>query len=56
MVAYYMFHKKNMLPSQFLKLDRLDKAAIIAFIQEKIRIEKEQEKEAERNKPKGKRR
>jgi hypothetical protein len=41
-----------MLPSQFLELSRLDKATCIAFIQEKIRVEKEQEKEMKKNRVK----
>lgn len=44
-MAYYLFHKHGKLPSELNDMNRLDKAAIIAFISEKIRQDKEQEKE-----------
>ena len=47
MVAYYMFHKHKMLPSTYLDLDRKDKAVVIAFIQEKIRVDKEEQRKQE---------
>lgn len=50
--AYYCLHKFRWKPSEFLDLDRYEKAAVIAFID--IRVE-EEKKEAAKIK-KGKRR
>lgn len=45
-----------MLPSQFIALDRYEKAFVIACINKKIEEEKEQEKKMNKGKGKGKRR
>ena len=55
MVAYYMFHKHKMLPSTYLDLDRKDKAVVIAFIQEKIRVDKEEQRKQELKAKQGRR-
>jgi hypothetical protein len=47
-VAYYLFNKYGKLPSELNDMNRLDKAAVIAFISEKIKQEKEQEKQMEK--------
>lgn len=43
--AYFVFLRTKMLPSEFVKLDILDKAAVIAFADEKAKSEKEREKQ-----------
>ncbi len=48
--AYYCFHKLHMLPSDFLKLERREKAVIIHFIDEKTAQEKEQQEKLENQK------
>ena len=53
MVAYYMFHKHKMLPSTYLDLDRKDKAVVVAFIQEKIKVDKEEERKLASQRPQG---
>lgn len=44
-MAYYCLHNLNMLPSQFLSLDRYEKAFVIAAIDVKVEAEKKKEKE-----------
>ncbi|QBK27216.1 hypothetical protein DKZ56_13340 [Ureibacillus thermophilus] len=53
-IAHYALHKLKLLPSQYLALDRYEKAFIIASIQVKIEAEKEARKEAERKSKGGK--
>ena len=43
--AYYAFHRLKMLPSEYLSLNPFDKAAVIAFIDEKARKDREEAKQ-----------
>lgn len=49
-----MLHKLKILPSQYLALDRYERAFVIASIQVKIESDKKQEKEAKKQGRKGK--
>ena len=42
--AYFVFLRTKMLANEFVKLDILDKAAVIAFADEKAKSEQEREK------------
>lgn len=44
-IAYYCLHKFNMLPSQFLALDRQERAFIVAAIEIKVEEDKKREKQ-----------
>ncbi|MCI8336499.1 MAG: hypothetical protein HFI72_05005 [Peptococcaceae bacterium] len=43
-VAYYCLHELHLLPSEFLQLDRRERAFIIAAIEHRIEQEKKKEK------------
>ena len=52
--AYYCFHKLKMLPSEYGALDIFEKATILAFIDVKLKNDREREKELEKVRKRGK--
>lgn len=48
-MAYYCLHKLKILPSQFINLDRYEKAFIMASIEMKIEQDKKAEKQLKRS-------
>jgi hypothetical protein len=47
-VAYYCLHELHIIPSVFEKLERRERAFIVAAIEVRIKAEKEKQKEVER--------
>lgn len=47
-MAYYCFHEHGMLPTDFLKLSRKEKAVLSAFVSYKTDADTKQRKEIER--------
>lgn len=47
-IAYYCLHKLHILPSQYIELDKQEKAFIIAAIQIKAENDKKKAREAKR--------
>jgi len=51
-MAYYCLHKFHMLPSQFLQLDRQERAFVVAAIELKMEEDKKKEKQIKNAKKK----
>ena len=52
-MAYYCLHELHMIPSDFFKLDRKERAFIVAAIEYRTEQEKKKQKQMNRKRPRG---